>query len=134
MPTRRSKFKTQVVRLRFSPGALRAPETATGWRSLVYSNRSSALADIHSTMKLRLRVSSRLLIEAWTVGFLFVLISISNAWAWGRDGHRIIAEISEQYLEPTTAKQVRDLLALENVTTLADISTWADYIRLQRRD
>ena len=85
-------------------------------------------------MKLRLRVSSRLLIEAWTVGFLFVLISISNAWAWGRDGHRIIAEISEQYLEPTTAKQVRDLLALENVTTLADISTWADYIRLQRRD
>ncbi len=85
-------------------------------------------------MKSRRRVSSRSLSEACSVALLFVLISVSNALAWGRDGHRIIAEIAEQYLGATTVKQVRDLLALENVTTLADISTWADYIRLQRRD
>jgi len=42
-----------------------------------------------------------------------------------------MAEIAEQFLEPTTVKQIRDLLAIENVTTLADVSTWADEIRLQ---
>jgi hypothetical protein len=55
-----------------------------------------------------------------------------NAFAWGYEGHRIIAEIAEQFLQPQTAHQVRELLALENVTTLAEVSTWADEIRLQR--
>src|SRR5262249_30504658 len=35
---------------------------------------------------------------------------------------------------PDAARQIRELLALENVTTLADVSTWADYVRLQRRE
>jgi hypothetical protein len=52
--------------------------------------------------------------------------------AWGRQGHLIVAEIAEQYLEASIARQVRDLLALENVTTLADVSIWADQVRLQR--
>lgn len=52
--------------------------------------------------------------------------------AWGCEGHRIIGDITEQFLEPETARQVRALLAIENVTTLADVSTWADQIRLQR--
>jgi hypothetical protein len=55
-----------------------------------------------------------------------------NARAWGYTGHRIVAEIAERFLEPETAHQVRDLLAVENLTTLADVSTWADQIRLQR--
>jgi hypothetical protein len=46
-----------------------------------------------------------------------------------REGHRIIAEIAEQYLEPTTARQVRELLALENATTLAEVPTRVDEIR-----
>jgi len=54
------------------------------------------------------------------------------ALAWGYEAHRVIAEIAEQFLAPQTAHQVRDLLAIENVTTLADVSTWADEIRLQR--
>ena len=56
------------------------------------------------------------------------------ALAWGGEGHRIVAEISEQYLEPETARQVRELLALENATTLAEVSTWADDIRDVRRE
>jgi len=56
----------------------------------------------------------------------------SSALAWGREGHRIVAEIAEQYLEPETARQVRELLALEHATTLAEVSTWADEIRDQR--
>jgi hypothetical protein len=63
---------------------------------------------------------------------LFVLLFPGDAFAWGYTGHRIIAEIAEQFLEPETAHQVRDLLAIENVSTLADVSTWADQIRLQR--
>jgi hypothetical protein len=57
-----------------------------------------------------------------------------QAHAWGSEGHRIIAEIAEQYLEPGAARQVRELLALDNATTLAEVSTWADEIRRQRRD
>ena len=38
--------------------------------------------------------------------------------ACGSEGHRIIAEIAEQYLEPNPAHQIRDLLAIENATTL----------------
>jgi hypothetical protein len=64
--------------------------------------------------------------------FLALIVFPTKALAWGYEGHRIIAEIAEQFLEPQTARQVRDLVTIENVTTLADVSTWADEIRLQR--
>jgi hypothetical protein len=72
----------------------------------------------------------------WKALFIFVaLVAFPvQALAWGYDAHRVIAEIAEQFLEPQTAHQVRELLAIENVTTLADVSTWADEIRLQRRE
>jgi hypothetical protein len=54
--------------------------------------------------------------------------------AWGYEAHRVIAEIAEQFLAPQTSHQVRKLLALENATTLAAVSTWADEIRLQRSE
>jgi hypothetical protein len=54
------------------------------------------------------------------------------ARAWGSEGHHIISDIAEQYLEPATARQVHELLALENVTALAVVSMWADDIRAQR--
>ena len=63
---------------------------------------------------------------------LFTLATINNALAWGDEGHRIAAEIADQYLEPATARQVRELLAIENASTLAQVSTWADQIRPQR--
>ena len=63
--------------------------------------------------------------------FLALVAFPVRALAWGYEAHRVIAEIAEQFLEPQTAHQVRELLAIENVTTLADVSTWADEIRLQ---
>ena len=69
------------------------------------------------------------------VAALLVLVSSPGyALAWGWEGHRIVAEIAEQYLEPETARQVRELLAMDNATTLAEVSTWADDIRGQRRE
>ena len=65
---------------------------------------------------------------------ILIIASAAQAFAWGSEGHRIVAEIAEQYLEPGPARQVRDLLAIENAATLADVSNWADQIRGQRRD
>jgi len=64
--------------------------------------------------------------KAITGALLIVLGLTGPALAWGSEGHRIVAEIAEQYLEPATARQVRELLAIENATTLAQVSTWAD--------
>lgn len=66
------------------------------------------------------------------VASIFVTASCFEALAWGYDAHRITAEIAEQFLEPETARQVHALLAIENVATLAEVSTWADEIRTQR--
>jgi hypothetical protein len=63
---------------------------------------------------------------------LFFLLFPAQALAWGYTGHRVIAEIAEQLLEPETAQKIRDLLAIENITTLVEVSTWADQIRAQR--
>jgi hypothetical protein len=55
-----------------------------------------------------------------------------RALAWGDDGHRIIADLADRRLTPTAAHAVRGLLQLENETTLAQVSTWADDIKRQR--
>jgi hypothetical protein len=72
--------------------------------------------------------------KAITAALLVVIDLTGPALAWGSEGHRIVAEIAEQYLEPATARRVRELLAIENATTLAQVSTWADEIRPQRRE
>jgi hypothetical protein len=50
---------------------------------------------------------------------------------WFELGHRIVARIAEAHLTPRTAKAVQDLLA---GSTLADVSSWADAIRVARRE
>jgi hypothetical protein len=62
------------------------------------------------------------------------VLSAIQAWAWESEGHRIIGDIAEQYLTPAAAKRVRERLAIENYTTLAEVSNWADEIRPQRPD
>ena len=65
---------------------------------------------------------------------LIFVFCTTQAWAWGSEGHRIVAEIAEQYLQPSASHEVRDLLAIENATTLAEVANWADEIRGQRRN
>lgn len=48
------------------------------------------------------------------------------AFAWGSDGHKIVALLADAQLTPTARKQVDRLLALEPGSNLASISTWAD--------
>jgi hypothetical protein len=70
--------------------------------------------------------------QSLLAALVLCLLFSGNASAWGYTGHRVIAEIAGQFLEPETAHQIRDLLGIENVTTLAEVSTWADQIRVQR--
>jgi hypothetical protein len=53
------------------------------------------------------------------------------ARAWGRDAHRVIADLALARLRPGARDEVARLLALEAATRLADVSSWADD---QRRD
>ena len=49
-----------------------------------------------------------------------------NAYAWGPQGHQVIALLAEQQLTPKSKEHVQKLLALEPGETLASISAWAD--------
>ncbi|MBX3729133.1 MAG: S1/P1 nuclease [Candidatus Sumerlaeia bacterium] len=54
------------------------------------------------------------------------------SWAWGRDGHRIVAAMAESRLTPTALERVRAILGED--TSLASVSTWADEVRPRRRE
>ncbi len=54
----------------------------------------------------------------------------SVCFAWGRDGHRITGFIAAKYLTPQAAAAVKDLLGEQ---TLADVSTWPDENRRERK-
>jgi len=47
-------------------------------------------------------MSLRRVAKAWAVALSSVLASISNVHGWGTEGHRVVAEIAEQFLEIPT--------------------------------
>jgi hypothetical protein len=61
---------------------------------------------------------------------LLLVISINTpAFAWGPEGHRIVAEVAESHLTASTKRHILELLGNDD---LAAISSWADEIRPQR--
>jgi hypothetical protein len=84
----------------------------------------------HKIGRMRLVQASR--VKVLLAALVLLVGSPIESFAWGYTGHRIIAEVAEQFLESAAARQVRDLLAIDNVTALAEVSTWADQIRVQR--
>jgi hypothetical protein len=50
----------------------------------------------------------------------------AQAWAWGADGHRLVATVAEGLLTPAAKAEADLLLAQEPGSTLASIWTWAD--------
>lgn len=56
-------------------------------------------------------------------------IAAGSAYAWGADGHRLIADLAEQRLDPATRTEVLRLLSLEPGATMGSVSTWADDIK-----
>jgi hypothetical protein len=59
---------------------------------------------------------------------LAALAIVVPSFAWGPDGHRIIADIAEIYLTPQAKAAIKDLLGDQS---MADVSDWADRIRDQ---
>ncbi len=57
-----------------------------------------------------------------------VLFIPSICHAWGVEGHRMIAEIAAQHLDPKAREAVKSILGKES---MADVSTWADQVRKQ---
>ena len=60
---------------------------------------------------------------------LLLLLPHPRAWAWGSEGHRIIADIAWDHLDGATLQKLRQYLGDND---LASISTWADDIRSGR--
>ena len=60
---------------------------------------------------------------------LMGLVCSDGAWAWGAEGHRLIAEYAGKRLSLAARTQIDRLLALEPGATLASVSTWADEVR-----
>ena len=52
-----------------------------------------------------------------------------SAFAWGAEGHRLIAEVAEMQLTAVAKAEVDRLLALDSGATLVSVSTWADEVR-----
>jgi len=56
----------------------------------------------------------------------------SAAWAWGNEGHKVVALIAASELSPAAKAKVEQLLGGDAASTMADVSTWADKIRRDR--
>lgn len=66
---------------------------------------------------------------------LFTLAIVINfllpnfCWAWGREGHQIIATVAEDHLDETTKVMIQSLLGNNHLYSTA---AWADDIRRER--
>jgi hypothetical protein len=58
--------------------------------------------------------------------WLLALCLPMHAWAWGAQGHQIIANLAQAQLNAKASAEVASLLALEPGATLESVSTWAD--------
>ena len=50
-------------------------------------------------------------------------------FAWGGQGHRLVADVAATRLTPDVSQQVQQLLALEGHTAMSDVASWADELR-----
>lgn len=68
--------------------------------------------------------------RAWLCILSTLCLFPTCCWAWGQDGHSIIAEIAQRRLTPQAAAEVARLLGASH--SLASVGSWADDVRDQR--
>jgi hypothetical protein len=61
---------------------------------------------------------------------VFACALISQALAWGQEGHSIVAEVAQRRLSPEAAAMVEQLLGRGH--SLASVASWADDVREER--
>ncbi len=64
----------------------------------------------------------------WILYPLLSMLTLQNVFAWGPDGHKIVARIAEDQLTPKAKAAIQKLIPGQ---TLADVAIWADTIRGQ---
>jgi hypothetical protein len=57
------------------------------------------------------------------------MVSATGAHAWGREAHRLVADLAMEQLTPAARVEADRLLALEPGASLASVSTWPDEFR-----
>jgi len=69
----------------------------------------------------------KLMRQLTTLVFSFGLLLVTpSVWAWGTQGHQVIASLAWAQITPAAKMEVNRLLALEPGETIVSISTWAD--------
>jgi nuclease S1 len=61
---------------------------------------------------------------AFLTALALAVVSTSSAFAWGPQGHRVIARVAEERLTPAAKAAIKELLLPPD--TLADVAGWAD--------
>jgi hypothetical protein len=64
-------------------------------------------------------------IKHFTIAFFLFYLPLKSM-GWGVIGHRVVGEIADSYLKPSTRLEIKKILGNE---TLAMASTWADFVR-----
>ena len=64
------------------------------------------------------------------LAFALATFLVPNAFAFGEEGHSIVAEIAQRRLSPQAAAEVAHLLGPGR--SLASVSSWADDVREER--
>ena len=67
-------------------------------------------------------------------GMAMVTIHGTPALAWGTEGHAVVADIAAAHLTDPARRQVRALLDADGKTSLDQVASWADMVRMQRQD
>jgi S1/P1 Nuclease len=74
-------------------------------------------------------VSTGILRWISTITVVTVGLVPAPVWAWGHEGHVIVAKIAESNLKPATLSAIKDLLGPTTSIADAKIATFADFVR-----
>lgn len=68
--------------------------------------------------------------NVYLIKLIFILalqvFFLKAAFAWGAEGHQVVAQIAQSQLSPKAKSQISKLLSLEPGSSLVSISTWPD--------
>lgn len=65
---------------------------------------------------------------------LLLMTLVTRVDAWGGEGHQVVALIAEERITPTTEKAIHELLGKDVNISDAEIASWADQIKRERRN